>query len=544
MPLQPTFGSWSVSGSPLKIEYALHVLEEIRAEAVDGYHRIRHGGVEVGGVLFGSQEGHHIRILERRAFRCEYARGPTFTLSGNDQTALDALIGSPATDPGLSGLMAVGWYHSHTRSGISLSENDLALHDRHFPAPWQIAMVVRPLPDGSAEVGFFTRQADGAICPGEAQGVFQCNPIQTPARLPEAALERLNGGLESQNKPGRPLRSWVWLAAALVLAFAAVGVLANVFHIGGPPDRSGLGLRASERDGLLRIEWDQSAQPVRSAQRASLVIMDGAQKTEKTLTPEFLQTGRILYLRQTPEIEIRLKVDGANSESAHEEMRLVGLPGKPAAAAARLPAPVPHSEPVSKKPDPERLRAADARPTSKPSLEAPLALEPPPLPPQSLPRWTSNTPPASAPPAPKAALVERSNRAYQGPKTGRLIWNGRLAPGAALRIHGNKASTGYLTGQIPNARVTVKAYPAELSGNGIHIYTRNAKGRQAGSEKPSAGNGWLGAFYKRNPKRASDLVVLETPSGKNDWQRVAVRARNRTLTAIVVDWEVLPESAQ
>ncbi|HTM50912.1 MAG TPA: hypothetical protein VL285_19585, partial [Bryobacteraceae bacterium] len=482
---------------------------------MEGYHRIKHGGVEVGGVLFGSREGHQIRILEHRAFPCEYSRGPTFTLSGNDQPLFDSLIHSDSTDPELGGLTAVGWYHSHTRTGISLSETDLALHERHFPATWQIAMVVRPMPEGSAEVGFFFRQADGEICSDVAPGVFQFDPLLTPAQVQKADPGCRDDAVVSHQKtPDRPLRSWAWLAVAMVLAFIGVGVLTNVFHSGGP-DRSSLRLRASDRDGLLRIEWNQSAESVLSAQRASLVILDGAQKTEKTLTPEFLQIGSVLYLRKTPDIEVRLKVDGANSESAHAAMRLVGLPGKP--AMAQSPAP------ESKKPDPGRLQAADARLISNASPEAALVQKPS-LASQSLPRWASIAPPASAapavPPAPKTELVERSSRSYQGPKTGRLIWNGRLAPGAFLRINGNKASTGYLTGRIPDARVSVKAYPAELSGSGIQIYTLSPKGRAEGSEQPTEANGWLGAVYKRNPKRASDLVVIETPSVKNNWRRI------------------------
>src|SRR5438874_391568 len=106
------FGSWSVKGQPLTIEYSPRVLEEIRAEAVDGLLRMRRGGIEVGGVLFGIRNAKRIRIHDRRAFRCEYAQGPSFLLSENDEKALDVLITGAAADPGLSGLEALGWYHS------------------------------------------------------------------------------------------------------------------------------------------------------------------------------------------------------------------------------------------------------------------------------------------------------------------------------------------------------------------------------------------------------------------------------------------------
>ena len=36
----------------------------------------------------------------------------------------------------------MGWYHSHTRSEIFLSDADLEIHNRYFPEPWQVALVL------------------------------------------------------------------------------------------------------------------------------------------------------------------------------------------------------------------------------------------------------------------------------------------------------------------------------------------------------------------------------------------------------------------
>src|SRR5947208_15746839 len=96
--------SWSAPGHAISIEYPVRLLDEIRAEAVDGIHRIRHGGIEIGGVLFGSREGDRIRILNWRPLHCEYAQGPSFILSENDETALDTLISQAVPNPGMSGL--------------------------------------------------------------------------------------------------------------------------------------------------------------------------------------------------------------------------------------------------------------------------------------------------------------------------------------------------------------------------------------------------------------------------------------------------------
>jgi hypothetical protein len=73
------------------------------------------------------------------------------------------VILAPERDRTLNGLQAVGWYHSHIRSKISLSERDLELHSRRFPAPFQVAVVLRPSAEGPTRAGFFFREASGAI---------------------------------------------------------------------------------------------------------------------------------------------------------------------------------------------------------------------------------------------------------------------------------------------------------------------------------------------------------------------------------------------
>ena len=116
----------------------------IHAGPESWFTRLPHGGVEVGGVLFGSRMEHGVRILKRRALQSEYGQGPSFALSANDEIALEKLIADAAADPELADLEPVGWYHSHTRSGVFLSEQDLDLYNRRFPQPWQIALVLRP----------------------------------------------------------------------------------------------------------------------------------------------------------------------------------------------------------------------------------------------------------------------------------------------------------------------------------------------------------------------------------------------------------------
>lgn len=51
----------------------------------------------------------------------------------------------------------VGWFHTHPRMGVFLSNYDVWLHRHFFPEVWQVALVIEP---HSAVGGFFIRQED------------------------------------------------------------------------------------------------------------------------------------------------------------------------------------------------------------------------------------------------------------------------------------------------------------------------------------------------------------------------------------------------
>jgi len=157
------FGSWTAGPADRTLEYSNAVLDEIRLRAAEGYQRMRHGGVEVGGVLFGARRDGVLRILAVRPIECEYASGPRFALSTGDEAALSDLLLASGGDAELAGLEPAGYYHSHTREEIRLSDADVRLFNRFFPRPWQVALVVRPANLAPTRAGFFFRAANGAI---------------------------------------------------------------------------------------------------------------------------------------------------------------------------------------------------------------------------------------------------------------------------------------------------------------------------------------------------------------------------------------------
>src|SRR5271170_1732087 len=95
------FAAWTVAESPITIEYSLIVIEEIRHAVAEGFQRLSRGGIEVGGVLYGTRDGRTVRILAMRPIACEHARGPAFQLSDKDRAALNTQISQDQEDPHL-----------------------------------------------------------------------------------------------------------------------------------------------------------------------------------------------------------------------------------------------------------------------------------------------------------------------------------------------------------------------------------------------------------------------------------------------------------
>src|SRR5580700_2951194 len=191
--------AWAVAESPITIEYSLIVIEEIRHSVAEGFQRLSRGGIEVGGILYGMRDGRTVRILAMRPIACEHARGPAFLLSDKDRMVLNQQLAADAEDPHLDGLISVGWFLSHTRSEITLSDSDLELYSIFFPAPWQVTLIVRPGRAGSMRAGFFVREADGTVksessylefnFPDRLAGVLE----RAPAPRGERDRERVQG---------------------------------------------------------------------------------------------------------------------------------------------------------------------------------------------------------------------------------------------------------------------------------------------------------------------------------------------------------------
>ena len=366
------FGSWSVEDHAIRIEYAVDALEEVCANAVDGQYQFRHGGMEVGGVLYGRAAGDLIRIVAYRPLECEHAFGPRFALSERDRAALKALLYAPRQEADLRGLEPVGWYHSHTRSGIELSPRDLEIYDSYFPQRWQVALVLRPDNYGPVRAGFFFRERDNSV---QAEGTYReftvlprrhglVADLGQEAEAPRAQPEpepadrrpRRQAAQSARKAPPSeavaaadaeaaflPLEvpgfarwqpwqgwKWVWVLLTVVLVGAAGAGGVEYYIQSAPPPP--LSLRVADVGGQLLIDWDRTAKPIRDAPNATLEIRDGSQFTTRNLTAEILREGSVSYVRMADVVDVRLRVQH-RGRAISDLVRFLGQPVERTSAA-------------------------------------------------------------------------------------------------------------------------------------------------------------------------------------------------------------------
>lgn len=561
---------WQAAGCPVRIACSRAILEELALAASAGFNRLAKGGVEIGGVLFGIRDSDSLKILAYRPLACEYAFGPSFTLSDSDRRTLEDLLASPDTDSNLSGMLPVGWYHSHThtRARILLSDEDLQLFQQYFPETWQIALVLRPHRFDPVRAGFFFREPDGSVQAASSRHEFVIKPepgksgslpddpapphFASPPAAPGSQPEPHSSPQWSVSNG--PQRWWSWKAAAVVLTLTLALAL---FWLGRSRASAGLALHELDVGGHLRIDWNHNARIIRQAESGAIEIEDGSFKLHHELSQEYLRLGSATYLRTTGNVLVRLLVRGADQSTFTEFTRFLGSPvavaapidtrpAGPSAGEDRTPHPPvpPVDRPSHQLPPEAPVHAVSAQqaaaaaalqrrqltlpPAGAPHPPEPLLPAPPAIAPNSAATTGGYVPHVAIPAPPKPD--------DQSPAAGKIIWTGKLARGGTVQILGNRPSQGRLTGGLPGVPVLVEVFPSELVQEGLRIFTADPASISP-PEAPGAQNGWNRTVYVLNPRKASEITILEAPNQQNGWNRLVLRAERGDHSIIVLRWE-------
>ena len=226
---------------PFRIEFPPALMEEIRRLVVDAFYSVPRGGVEIGGVLFGTRERTQVRIAAWRPIGCEYALGPSFVLSEKDRSGLSDLLAGAKRETALAGMEPVGWFHSHTRSDLTPRKTDLELYDRFFGDREDVALIVRPEHLQSTRATFLFRNREGKVESANLEE-FTIEPARLPASArpvvpPAAAATPTVTPPTPAPAVKRRRVAGIWIIAALSAALAVgAGLAARSYLL--PADES------------------------------------------------------------------------------------------------------------------------------------------------------------------------------------------------------------------------------------------------------------------------------------------------------------------
>jgi hypothetical protein len=152
-----SYYTWSPDGKMIQVRVDFEVIDRMSAEVMRGFGSVPKRGAEVGGVLLGKVDKGSklsIHIHDFVIVPCDYRRGPSYQLTDGD-TQLFSKTVADTTQSATADLRPVGYFRSHTRDGMGLTDDDLQLFSNFFPDPSSVMLLVRPFATKVSQAGFF-----------------------------------------------------------------------------------------------------------------------------------------------------------------------------------------------------------------------------------------------------------------------------------------------------------------------------------------------------------------------------------------------------
>lgn len=347
---------WEVAGKPVTIQLDFEVIDKLAMEVMRGFGAVPRRGAEVGGVLLGSIEMGDklmVRVEDFISVPCDYMRGPSYLLTEKDEARFRSAVES-AKQASDKRLYAVGFYRSHTRDGLALSDEDLKMYEKYFGDPTNVILLVRPFASKTSIGAFFFEENGGfrressylefpfrrrdlgggssssprAISTEESAAARSAvNEAMTEAPPAAADPGDLRDWLKSrgqQHPDGTAQEStgsarfrgkWVWIPLSFV--FLLLGVIvgfqaALVLNKGDAQKIAAqsltLSLTAQLESGKVVIRWDRRSAAVQNARGGTLRIQDGDFIKTVNLDTRQLQNGSVIYMSSDSKVSFRLEV--------------------------------------------------------------------------------------------------------------------------------------------------------------------------------------------------------------------------------------------
>jgi proteasome lid subunit RPN8/RPN11 len=186
----------------------------------------KNGGeiVEIGGILIGKvykdHEGPFLEVSAAIAGEHTRNQGTQVTFTPETWTQVNRVKDKKYPDASI-----VGWYHTHPRFGIFLSDMDKFIHKHHFPQPWTTALVVDPVQKSE---GFFVWSGGE---PSVASEYWVGHERREGSRAIPSAMEDAPPEKPGEVKgPGSPV-SRAAFALTVVMCFLGMLVLSGYFYM-------------------------------------------------------------------------------------------------------------------------------------------------------------------------------------------------------------------------------------------------------------------------------------------------------------------------
>jgi hypothetical protein len=353
---------WEPADKPIAVRLSLDVVDRMQQDVMRGFGAVPKRGAEVGGILLGkavSGDKTVVTIDDFVLVPIEYKRSPSYLLSEEDARAFDAAVDRTRNSPDPL-LHPVGYFRSHTRDGVGLGPEDIAIFKLHFPEPEAVALIIRPYGTKVSQAGFYFKE-NGKFQSGtpllefpfrrrdlDPEASVPPRPVRPPDRsppprsMPRERTEHRPLGFdataESWTVPGSARQSaisdpeaalaaellleskrkgrggWVWVPLSFI--FLLLGVLlgfqaALSMRPQLPPGSNepyNLNVSVTKSGNNLQVKWDRQALAVRTAQKGLLTIEDGTYSKPVPLNAFDLQSGSVVYPPYSNHVRFRLDV--------------------------------------------------------------------------------------------------------------------------------------------------------------------------------------------------------------------------------------------
>jgi TonB family protein len=352
---------WEYSPDGRQVLFAESVVFRLRHLVIEGFTSLPRRGLEVGGILIGSEQGCDLQIDDFQEAPCEHQYGPSYAMNGSDRENLTELLAQPHQGTG----RVIGFFQSFTGREPLIEQADEILFGEQFPCGDFLFLRLQPLSVWKclASSRFFR---DGVLQPEIEGSIFVFGPgipaFTQPAGADESPAAEGPSPTMSEEAPDPPpatpgdkptpgpkvLPSWepaaprVAVSGSRTLPAPALAGLAALLGAAGmyvvksrpataPPVQSQwaeLHLDARPFAGKLLVTWDSAAAGSLQDVGGILKIADAGSDRNIPLGRSQIAAGRYEYTPARSDVAVRLTVTEKGRPVASEGVRLATIPAQ------------------------------------------------------------------------------------------------------------------------------------------------------------------------------------------------------------------------